>query len=161
MASSLPQTTRRASTLSRRRGACARHRAHLVLCAEGNQFEQPIAQYWMALASRLPDDSTLRLSDWNVPLFTLSGVEDGLQVRFSWHEVPGAPSRHHLHIWEQAVLAPDQWMQVRFNARRLDFGGDWNYEKHVLNTGVVDAFVPSLFVNDSPDHRFSDMADPY
>ncbi len=131
---------------------------HFVACNESNQFQDPIAQFWITLTSRLPEVSTLRLHR-NVPLLTLTSSSDALQVTFSWHEVPGAPSRHHKHMRERVALATGQWMQVRFNGRHRDSDGHWYYQKHVFNIGIADAFVPTLFVSGGPAFRLTDLAD--
>lgn len=127
--------------------------------SQTNQFHVPIAQAWTALTSRLPAESTLQLPHWHVPPLALEGTTGGLRVKYSWLEVPGAPTRAHRQAWEQVVVASGQWMQVRFNARHVDADGRWYYEKHVLNLGVVGEFAPDLFVSGSPDYPFSDLVD--
>jgi hypothetical protein len=97
---------------------------------------------------------------WNVPPLTLAGAGDGLHVQFSWSHEVGAPPRYHRHLREQALLAAGQWMQVRFNGRHIyDDGGTWYYEKHVLNIGLADAFVPALLFAAPPDYQITDFAD--
>jgi hypothetical protein len=130
-----------------------------VVYGQANQFHDPIAQSWTALTSRLAAGSTLQLPHWHVPPLTFDGTTDGVRVKFSWLEVPGAPPRTNRQAWEQVVLASGQWLQVRFNARHVDDDGRWHYEKHVLNVGVVGEFAPNLFVSDSPDYRLADLVD--
>lgn len=133
---------------------------HHVVYGEGNQFQAPHVQYWIALHSRLPEPSTLHLPHWNVPSLTLTGTGDGLQLQFSWSHEIGAPPRYHRHMQEQILLAAGQWLQVRFNGRHIyQDDGTWYYEKHVLNIGLADAFVPAMFVIGPPDHQLSDFAD--
>lgn len=133
---------------------------HHIGYGEGNQFQAPHVQYWIALRSRLPEPSTLHLPHWNVPPLTLAGAGDGLQVQFSWSSEVGAPPRHHRRMREQVLLAAGQWMQVRFNGRHIYFDdGTWYYEKHVLNIGLADAIVPTLFVAGRPDYQITNFAD--
>ena len=72
----------------------------------GYRYEKPAEQYWTALTSRLPRRNyDLVLHKWDTPPILFQGVEDGLAVRFSWHEIPGAPARHSLHLWERSTQA--------------------------------------------------------
>jgi hypothetical protein len=120
---------------------------YLVRSAERNQPDRPVAQYWMALASRLPDDSTLRLSGWKAPLFTVSGVEDGLQI------LVARDTRR--SISPTSTSYGNRLCLLLGNGCRCD----WRYAKRVLNIGAVDALVSSLFVNGSTAHRFLETAD--
>ena len=125
----------------------------------GYRYEKPAAQYWTALTSRLPEESSLVLHKWDTPPILFQGVEDGLAVRFSWHEIPGAPARHSLHLWERRVLKPNQWLRIHFNARHTYFdGGGWYYTKHVLNIGLVEHYDLGIFINSAPDVECSDLA---
>jgi len=133
---------------------------HLVSYDESNEFHEPVAQYWTALTSRLPETSAVQLPHWHVPPLLLDGTQNGLRVRFSWLEVPGAPARAYTHAWEQVELLRGQWMQVRFTARHVDDEGRWYDEQHVLNLGVAGGFTPDLFLNLAPDYQVSDLADP-
>jgi hypothetical protein len=108
---------------------------HLVAYSEARHFQDPAAQSWSGLTTRLPDPCTLRLPGWQVPPVDVVGTDTGLQVTFSWHEVPGAPQRQQLHWQERMVLMDGQWLQVRFNSRHSN--DTWYYEKYVLNLGVV------------------------
>jgi hypothetical protein len=133
---------------------------HHVVYGEDNQFQMPRVQYWIALRSGLPGPSTLHLPNWNVPPFTLTGGNDTLLVQFEWGAEVGAPLRNYRHRREQATLATGQWMQVRYNGRHI-YGedGTWYYEKHAVNIGFSEAFVPALFVTASPDYQITDFAD--
>jgi len=133
---------------------------HYVSYGEDNQFQAPHVQYWIALRSCRPEPSTLHLPHWNVPPLTLADANDKLQVRFEWGLEVGAPRRDYRHTREQVTLATGQWMQVRYNGRHL-YGDDgtWYYEKHVLNIGFADTFVPTLFVAAPPDYQITDFAD--
>lgn len=131
---------------------------HLVAYNERNRFEEPAAQSWATLTSRLPERSAFRLPNWRTPPITLMDANGGLQVEFSWHEVPGEPPMHHLHMREQVRLAIGQWMPIRFNARHTDSDGAWYYEKHAINIGFAHGLNPAIFVTGSSDHSLSDMA---
>src|SRR5258708_622799 len=129
---------------------------------EENQFQRPRAQYWIALRSPLPEPSTLHLPHWNVPQLTLTSAQDNLQVQIDWNGGggAGAPPRHYKHLYERVTLARGQWMQVRYNGRHsYGEGSTWHYEKHVLNIGLADALVPTLFVAGPPDYQITDFAD--
>jgi|SRR5579884_1608151 len=131
---------------------------HHLIYDEGTRFQAPSVQHWIALRSSLPKPSTLQAPYWNVPPLTLAG--DGLQVEFSWSHEVGAPPRYHRHERERVQLAPGQWLQVRYNGRHIYFDdGTWYYEKHVLNIGFADAFVPTLFVAPPPDDQITDFVD--
>ena len=134
---------------------------HHVVYGEDNQFQVPRVQYWIALRSRLPEPSTLQLPHWNVPALTLTGANDALQVQFEWSSsVVGAPRRNYRHRQEQVALTTGQWMQVRYNGRHFyTDDGTWYYEKHVLNIGLADSLVPTLFIAAPPDYQVTDFAD--
>lgn len=135
---------------------------HFVGFNEVNLFHEPATQYWTALSTRLPEPSMLQVPFWHIPVLKFTGTDDGLQVKFSWHEVQGSPSRHHLHMWEHVMLATGQWMQVQYNARHMHRStGDWYYQKHVLNIGNFISFAPTLFVNGPADFHLTDLADLY
>jgi hypothetical protein len=136
---------------------------HRVVFGEDNHFQSPRAEYWIALRSRLPEPTTLHLPRWNVPPLTLMSAHDKLQVQFEWSsDVFGAPQRDYRPSHERVTLAIGRWMQVRYNGRHIyREDGAWYYEKHVLNIGLADALVPSLFVAASPDYQITDFADLY
>jgi hypothetical protein len=129
----------------------------LVAYCEAQRFQDPV-QYWTALTTRLPESCTLRLPGWHVPPVDVVGTPAGLQVTFSWHEVPGAPRRQHLPRQERMLLTDGQWLQMRFNARHRS-DRSWYYEKHVLNLGVVRTYNPSLFISSAPACTATDLAD--
>jgi hypothetical protein len=94
---------------------------HHVVYGEDNQFQMPRVQYWIALRSGLSGLSTLRLPNWNVPPFTLTGGNDTLQC------LVGPRQGRHYAITDtggsRPVLATGQWMQVRYNGRHI-YGED-------------------------------------
>ncbi len=133
---------------------------HHVYYGEGNHFQAPEVQYWTALRSRLPEPSTLHKPYSNVPPLTLTGANDRLLVQFDWSSAwEGAPPRPYRHMHEHITLAMGQWMQVRYNGRHNYYEAGWYYEKHVLNIGLADALVPTMFVAGPADCQLTDFAD--
>jgi hypothetical protein len=137
---------------------------HYVTYDERNQFRDPVAQWWFALASRLPEPCMLRFHTPLVPSLTLAGANDKLQLRFPWSYEDGAPRRSSRHLREQVLLATDQWLQMCFNSciyadGLLGYGGTRYYMKQVHNIGIADALVPTMFVARPPDYQIADLAD--
>lgn len=126
-----------------------------VTYGESNQFLAPLRREWTALATRLPEKSTLLTT----PRLIFAGRSEGVQVEFSWHEAQGKPRRHHLHLSERVTLTPGQWMRARYNARHEDSDGLWFYTKQVINVGIAHRLLHGFFLNSTPDFQLSDMAE--
>jgi hypothetical protein len=75
--------------------------------------------------------------------------------RYSWQ--CGAPDRG----WIQKTLhiAENEWGQMVYNGRLVyGDGGQWHYEKSVVNVGLFSELSDDVFTYSAPTYRFSAMA---
>lgn len=56
-------------------------------------------------------------------------------------------------------LKPGEWGQLQYNGRYVEHDrGNWWYEHHVYNIGLLDAADLDRFVRTKPDRRFLELA---
>lgn len=129
---------------------------HYVAYGEMDQFKTPQAQYWLRLACRLPEPTTISL--WGqVPPLNLAKTEDTLVVEIPWEHIPGKPQRYRSP--GGFTLKIDCWGQVRYNVRLAYDEGGWYYEKYVLNISYAALPAPTFFSRTAPVQVLLDMAD--
>jgi hypothetical protein len=87
---------------------------------------------------------------------TVDWTIEKLQVAFAWRKDCGAPDRGWMR--KTMLLSVNEWGQVVYNGRFSDWdGGQWRYEKTVVNVGLFEPPSDSVFTRNEPNCRYEAM----
>jgi hypothetical protein len=118
---------------------------HLLGYGERNGFSKPYEEVRI--------NSSVR--PLTVGCVSIDYSEEQALVTFRYNRVcGGAPDRS----WARKLLsmAVNEWSQTVYNGRFApDWGGDWWYEKMVVNVGLFEHIKPGVFTRQEPTCQFN------
>ena len=86
-----------------------------------------------------------------------ASLRKGRQSDRSARDCGGAPRRAGLQ--RTFHLQINEWGQIVYNGRFSDRDeGSWWYEKKVVNVGLFERLIPSMFISEAPTYRYEAMA---
>jgi hypothetical protein len=124
---------------------------HEVFFEEKNEFQNPRVRLFTNLVI-LPVSGCTKIENTSQEIIAI----------YRYHSSQsrgGAPNRGALQHRLKSSL--NNWVQVMENGRFSHgfMGGDWKYQKIVVNAGLFDCLNTDYFIDQPPTQTFSSMAD--